>query len=57
MVMEFRAKSILKPTFVWQKGDEIVAESDRIKIVFKEEQNQVYYAALEIKVHTTGGNY
>lgn len=50
MVMEFRAKSILKPTFVWQKGDEIVAESDRIKIVFKEEQNQVYYAALEIKV-------
>ncbi|VDN39091.1 unnamed protein product [Gongylonema pulchrum] len=50
MVMEFRAKSILKPTFVWQKGDEIVAESDRVKIVLKEEANQTYYAALEIKV-------
>uniref|UniRef100_F1L6B7 Disorganized muscle protein 1 n=1 Tax=Ascaris suum TaxID=6253 RepID=F1L6B7_ASCSU len=52
MVMEFRAKSILKPTFVWQKGDEIVAESDRVKIVLKEEPNQVYYAALEIKEPT-----
>lgn len=32
------------------QGDEIVAESDRVKIVLKEEPNQVYYAALEIKV-------
>ena len=36
MVMEFKAKSLLKPTFVWQKGDEIVAESNRYKIVTKE---------------------
>ncbi|KAL3981880.1 Immunoglobulin I-set domain family protein [Acanthocheilonema viteae] len=52
MVMEFRAKSILKPTFVWQKGEEIVAESDRVKIVLREEANQIYYAALEIKEPT-----
>ncbi|MFH4973798.1 hypothetical protein AB6A40_000507 [Gnathostoma spinigerum] len=52
MVMEFRAKSILKPQFVWQKGDEIVAESDRVKIVLREEVNQVYYSALEIKEPT-----
>uniref|UniRef100_A0A0N5A8Y9 Immunoglobulin I-set domain protein n=1 Tax=Syphacia muris TaxID=451379 RepID=A0A0N5A8Y9_9BILA len=67
MVMEFRARSILKPTFVWQKiliflkntkntyrknGDEIVAESDRIKVVLREEANQIYYAALEIKEPT-----
>ncbi|GMT06506.1 hypothetical protein PENTCL1PPCAC_30725, partial [Pristionchus entomophagus] len=52
MVMEFRAKSILKPTFVWQKGEEIVAESDRVKIVLREEPNQVYYAALEIREPT-----
>ncbi|CAD6185057.1 unnamed protein product [Caenorhabditis auriculariae] len=49
MVMEFRAKSILKPTFVWQKGEEIVAQSDRVKVVLREEANQVYYSALEIK--------
>jgi len=48
MVMEFKAKSLLKPTFVWQKGDEIVAESDRYKIITKEVQNNEYYAALEI---------
>lgn len=46
--MEFKAKSILKPTFVWQKGDEIVAESDRYKIILKETGNREYYAALEI---------
>lgn len=48
MIMEFKAKSILKPTFVWQKGDEIVAESDRYKIILKETGNREYYAALEI---------
>uniref|UniRef100_A0A915EP97 Ig-like domain-containing protein n=1 Tax=Ditylenchus dipsaci TaxID=166011 RepID=A0A915EP97_9BILA len=48
MIMEFKAKSILKPTFVWQKGDEIVAESDRYKIILKETGNHEYYAALEI---------
>ncbi|KHJ98154.1 immunoglobulin I-set domain protein [Oesophagostomum dentatum] len=52
MVMEFRAKSILKPTFVWHKGDEIVAQSDRVNIVLREEANQIYYAALEIKEPT-----
>lgn len=46
--MEFKAKSILKPTFVWQKGDEIVAESDRYKIILKETGKSEYYAALEI---------
>lgn len=46
--MEFKAKSLLKPTFVWQKGDEIVAESDRYKIITKELGNNEYYAALEI---------
>jgi hypothetical protein len=65
MIMEFKAKSILKPTFVWQKvmmgeqvlfsiyyhllkGDEIVAESDRYKIILKETGNHEYYAALEV---------
>jgi hypothetical protein len=48
MVMEFKAKSLLKPTFVWQKGDEIVAESDRYKIITKEVNSNEYYAALEI---------
>ncbi|ETN75640.1 immunoglobulin I-set domain protein [Necator americanus] len=54
MVMEFRAKSILKPTFVWHKGDEIVAQSDRVNIVLREEANQIYYAALEIKAIPQG---
>jgi len=48
MIMEFKAKSILKPTFVWQKGDEIVAESDRYKIILKETGKNEYYSALEI---------
>jgi len=48
MVMEFKSKSLLKPTFVWQKGDEIVAESDRYKIITKEVNSNEYYAALEI---------
>ncbi|KAK0396802.1 hypothetical protein QR680_001864 [Steinernema hermaphroditum] len=48
MIMEFKAKSILKPTFVWTRGEEIVAESDRLKIVQKEMGNQEYYAAIEI---------
>ncbi|CAJ0609929.1 unnamed protein product [Cylicocyclus nassatus] len=52
MVMEFRAKSILKPTFAWHKGDEIVAQSDRVNIVLRQEANDIYYAALEIKKPT-----
>ncbi|KHJ85240.1 immunoglobulin I-set domain protein [Oesophagostomum dentatum] len=48
-VMEFRVKSILKPTFVWYKEGKVVAESDTVNIVLKEEANQIYYAALEIK--------
>lgn len=31
-----------------QKGDEIVAESDRYKIITKEVSNNEYYGALEI---------
>ncbi|UMM42628.1 hypothetical protein L5515_018385 [Caenorhabditis briggsae] len=57
MVMEFRAKSILEPTFVWQKlvgggAEEIIANSDRIKAVKKLEAGNVYYSALEIKEPT-----
>ncbi|CAP34727.1 Protein CBG16886 [Caenorhabditis briggsae] len=57
MVMEFRTKSILEPTFVWQKlvegGDEeIVVNSDRIKAVNKLEARNVYYSALEIQEPT-----
>jgi len=52
MVMEFRSKSISKPTIVWQKGDEIVANSDRLKLNYKEEGNNVYHCALEIKEPT-----
>uniref|UniRef100_A0A8R1HLN4 Ig-like domain-containing protein n=1 Tax=Caenorhabditis japonica TaxID=281687 RepID=A0A8R1HLN4_CAEJA len=57
MVMEFRAKSILEPTFVWQKlvgggAEEIIANSDRIKSVKKLEAGNVYYSALEIKEPT-----
>jgi uncharacterized protein involved in high-affinity Fe2+ transport len=52
MVMEFRYKSISKPTFVWQKGDEMVPESDRLKMTSKEEGNGVYYCSLEIKEPT-----
>ncbi|KHJ95909.1 immunoglobulin I-set domain protein [Oesophagostomum dentatum] len=48
-VMEFRVKSILRPTFVWYKEGKVVAESDTVSIVLKEEANQIYYAALEIK--------
>lgn len=50
MVMEFKCKSMFKPTVVWQKGDATVAESDRIKLLFNEEGNQVYRCAMEIKV-------
>ncbi|PIC19382.1 hypothetical protein B9Z55_024954 [Caenorhabditis nigoni] len=57
MVMEFRAKSILEPTFMWQKlvgggAEEIIAGSDRIKAVKKLEAGNVYYSALEINEPT-----
>ncbi|KAK5973607.1 Disorganized muscle protein 1 [Trichostrongylus colubriformis] len=52
MVMEFRAKSVLQPTFVWYKGDEVVEQSDRVNIVLTEEADQIYYAALEIREPT-----
>uniref|UniRef100_A0AC35U6S0 Disorganized muscle protein 1 n=1 Tax=Rhabditophanes sp. KR3021 TaxID=114890 RepID=A0AC35U6S0_9BILA len=48
MIMEFRCKSVLKPTFHWQKGEEIVTESDRIKILSREEPNNIFYCAVEI---------
>lgn len=50
LVMEFKAKSKTKPTVVWTKSDEIVAESDRIKQVVHDEGNGQYHCALEIKV-------
>ena len=34
------------------QGDEIVAQSDRVKVVLREEPNQIYYSALEIKEPT-----
>uniref|UniRef100_A0A183GUM4 Ig-like domain-containing protein n=1 Tax=Heligmosomoides polygyrus TaxID=6339 RepID=A0A183GUM4_HELPZ len=37
---------------VFLAGDEIVAQSDRVNIVLREEANQIYYAALEIKEPT-----
>ena len=52
MVMEFKYKSISKPTVVWQKGDEIVADSDRLKLAHKEEGNGAFHCALEIKEPT-----
>jgi uncharacterized protein involved in high-affinity Fe2+ transport len=52
MVMEFKAKSITKPTVVWQKESDIVADSDRIKILFKEEGNGVYHCQMEIREPT-----
>jgi hypothetical protein len=52
MVMEFKCKSIFKPTVVWQKHDQTVTESDRVKLIFAEEANQVYRCALEIKEPT-----
>jgi hypothetical protein len=52
MVMEFKYKSISKPTIVWQKGDEIVADSDRIKLAHNEEGNNAFHCALEIREPT-----
>jgi len=52
MVMEFKCKSMFKPTVVWNKGDATVAESDRIKLLFTDEGNQVYRCAMEIKEPT-----
>jgi hypothetical protein len=50
--MEFKCKSMFKPTVVWNKGDATVAESDRIKLLFTDEGNQVYRCAMEIKEPT-----
>ncbi len=53
MVMEFKCKSIMKPTVVWQKGDEIIAESDRLKMSFNQDEgSDVFQCAMEIKVRT-----
>lgn len=54
MVMEFRCKSILVPTFVWNKiqpnkGEEIICQSDRVKFESRKESNDIYYVTLEIK--------
>jgi|SwirhirootsSR3_FD_contig_31_22488909_length_1546_multi_5_in_0_out_0_1 hypothetical protein len=52
LVMEFRCKSKSKPTIVWTKSDEIVSETDRIKLGFKDEGNQAYHCVMEIKEPT-----
>lgn len=52
LVMEFKAKSKGKPTVVWTKTEEIVAESDRIKVLVNDEGNGQYHCALEIKEPT-----
>ncbi|TKR58019.1 hypothetical protein L596_030647 [Steinernema carpocapsae] len=60
MVLEFQVKSALKPTFVWKRGDEVVAASDRLKIVEREMNPEEYYAALEItnpKNETDAGGF
>jgi hypothetical protein len=52
MVMEFKCKSISQPQVVWQKGDEPIKDSDRIKLVFNPQADQVYHCAMEIKEPT-----
>nr|CDJ87301.1 Immunoglobulin I-set domain containing protein [Haemonchus contortus] len=49
IVMEFRTRSILEPSFLWQKGDEVMVRSDRVDIISRQEANHVYYVALKIK--------
>jgi len=50
--MEFKAKSITKPTVVWQKDGEIVAESDRLKIASHDEGGNSFHCSMEIKEPT-----
>lgn len=52
LLMEFRCKSILKPTVVWQKGDEIVAETDRLTTRFNDEGNQTFHCSMQIREPT-----
>jgi hypothetical protein len=52
LVMEFKAKSKSKPTVVWTKSDEIVAESDRVRIGSHDSGNNEYHVILEIKEPT-----
>lgn len=52
LVMEFRCKSKTKPTIVWTKSDEIVSETDRIKLAHKEEGDQLYHVTMEIREPT-----
>nr|CAD2132871.1 unnamed protein product [Meloidogyne enterolobii] len=41
MIMEFKAKSILKPTFVWQKGDEIEKDAGQFVCTAKNESGKL----------------
>jgi len=52
LVMEFKAKSKSKPTVVWMKSDDIVAESDRVKLGANDAGNNEYHIVLEIKEPT-----
>lgn len=52
LVMEFRCKSKTKPTIVWTKSEEIVSETDRIKLAYQEEGDQLYHISLEIREPT-----
>ncbi|TKR89802.1 hypothetical protein L596_013849 [Steinernema carpocapsae] len=48
MILEFKIKSMLKPTFIWKHGDQELVESDRLNIVEKEISFYEYYAAFQI---------
>lgn len=50
LVMEFKAKSKTKPTVVWTKSDDIIAESDRVQQGVHDAGNNEYHVVLEIKV-------
>jgi len=52
LVMEFKAKSKSKPTVVWTKSDDIVAESDRVHLGVNDAGNNEYHIVLEIKEPT-----
>lgn len=54
LVMEFKAKSKSKPTVVWTKSDDIVPETDRVKLGVNDAGNNEYHIVLEIKVSFGG---
>lgn len=49
LVLEFKAKSKTAPTPSWTREGAPVAESDRVKLGFKDAGNQIYHCWMEIK--------